>query len=124
MLTPDADNDPAVDSLAVSIGKAIKVVRTDRGWTRSDLARQADISYSYLGHIETGRQFPSAPVLVRIAEALNLRPSELLARAEGGNGAADEDQPERTLGELGKLVNRMSPGDQERLLDLARRLAH
>ena len=123
-MTPDADKDPTAHSLAASIGQAIKVVRTERGWSRSDLALQADISYSYLGHIETGRQFPSAPVLVRIAEALGLRPSDLLARAEGGAKATDEDHPERTLAELSELVNRMSAGDRERLLDLARRLAH
>lgn len=67
---------------ASSLGRTIKVIRTDRGQSRRDLAREADISYSYVTEIENGRKPPSSPVLLRIAEALDVTPSELLAEAE------------------------------------------
>jgi transcriptional regulator with XRE-family HTH domain len=138
------------DTYAISLGRAIMVARTAVAWSRRDLAQRAGISYPYLGHIETGRQFPSSPVLVRISEALDLRPSDLLARAEGRASAGTRSRagdfvptvsgelpgpggtPQASHGEdledvfmeLHELVNRMSPGDRERLIDLARRLAH
>jgi len=64
------------------LGHTIKVLRTDRGHSRRDLARLADISYSYVTDIENGRKPPSSPVLVRLAAALDVSTSELLAAAE------------------------------------------
>jgi transcriptional regulator with XRE-family HTH domain len=144
MISPNGTNSSTADSFAASVGRAIRVARTERGWSGKDLARRAGISYSYVSHIEGGRKHPSSPVLVRIAEALGLSPSDLLLRAEtsssvaassrageslnrGGKGAPeplDAGNSERQLAEVRELMNRMSPGDRERLLDLARRLAH
>ena len=125
-------------------------MRTERGWSRQQLAQEAEVSYSYLGHIETGRHYPSSPVLDRVARALGVAPSELLARAENKSSSigtasgqradrwrddepedpasvshvAIEDDSESTFAELRELMNRMSAADRDRLLDLARRLAH
>ena len=144
MMTPDGSDSSTADSYAASVGRAIRVARTERGWSGKDLARRAGISYSYLSQIEGGRRHPSSPVLVRIAEALGLPPSDLLLRAETGSRVAassrvgksrnrvgkgstealDAGDSERQLAEVRELMDRMSPGDRERLLDLARRLAH
>ena len=74
-----------------AMGRAIKVVRTEQGIERRELAEKAGISYSYLAEIENGNKPPSSQVLLAIAEALGLRPSELHATADS--------LPDRTMGE-------------------------
>jgi transcriptional regulator with XRE-family HTH domain len=65
-----------------ALGRTIKVIRTDQGIGRRELAEQAQISYSYLTEIENGNKPPSPSVLGPIAEALGLRMSELTQAAE------------------------------------------
>ena len=74
-----------------ALGRAIKVVRTERGLERRELAERAGISYSFLAEIENGNKPPSTDVLLAIAQALGLRPSELHAAADL--------LPDRTTGE-------------------------
>ena len=74
-----------------ALGRAIKVVRTEQGVERRELAENAGISYSYLAEIENGNKPPSSQVLMAISEALGLRPSELHAAADS--------LPDRTMGE-------------------------
>jgi transcriptional regulator with XRE-family HTH domain len=62
-----------------ALGRAIRVLRTERGLERKDLAEAAGLSYPYLSEIETGRKRPSSKALFVIAEALGVRPSEVLA---------------------------------------------
>lgn len=62
-----------------ALGRAIKVVRTEQGIGRRELAERSGISYSYLAEIENGNKPPSSQVLLAISEALGLRPSELHA---------------------------------------------
>ena len=74
-----------------ALGRAIKVVRTQQGVERRELADKAGISYSYLAEIENGNKTPTSDVLLAIAQALGLRPSELHAAAES--------LPDLTMGE-------------------------
>ncbi len=67
---------------AQALGRAIKVLRTDLGLERRELAERAGISYSYLTEIENGNKPPSSSVLRPIAHALGLRLSELTEAAE------------------------------------------
>ena len=66
-----------------ALGRAIKVVRAQRGVGRRDLARLAEVSYPYLSEIENGKKRPSSRALLSIADALSLPASRLLAVAEG-----------------------------------------
>ncbi|MBI5158090.1 MAG: helix-turn-helix transcriptional regulator [Acidimicrobiia bacterium] len=67
---------------ATALGHTIKVLRTDRGVERKDLADKAGLSYSHLAAIEAGQKQPSPQALVAIAEALGLRSHELLESVE------------------------------------------
>jgi transcriptional regulator with XRE-family HTH domain len=68
---------------AEALGRTIKVIRTDLGIERRDLAERAGISYSYITEIENGNKPPSSSVLGPIATALGLRMSQLIEAAEG-----------------------------------------
>jgi transcriptional regulator with XRE-family HTH domain len=66
----------------LQIGNRIKAVRKERGITQTDLALKAGISRTYLADIEGNRYAPSLKILGVIAEALNLKVSELIEDEE------------------------------------------
>lgn len=65
-----------------AVGRAIKVLRAERGLGRKDLAKGSGVSYPYLTEIENGKKRPSSKALLLIAEALGVLPYELLQNAE------------------------------------------
>src|ERR1700704_4774387 len=71
-----------------AVGRAIKVMRTEQGLERRDLADASGVSYPYLSEIENGRKRASSRSLLAIANALRRRPHEVLARAEALGGSA------------------------------------
>jgi transcriptional regulator with XRE-family HTH domain len=62
--------------------KAITELREQRRMSREALAAAAGISASYLYEVERGLKRPSADVLVKLATALGMRPSEVLQYIE------------------------------------------
>ncbi|NLV71973.1 MAG: helix-turn-helix transcriptional regulator [Actinobacteria bacterium] len=80
--TSREDQSGYAQRFAKALGRTIKVMRTDQGVGRRELAEQAGISYSYLTEIENGNKPPSPSVLGPLAEALGMRMSELTQAAE------------------------------------------
>ena len=50
--------------------------------TQRELAEAADTNETWISHIESGRTNPAWGTVVRLANALQIRASELAARAE------------------------------------------
>lgn len=75
-----------------AIGRRVRKMRHLRGMTQEKLAEYANISTVYVSHIETGSAKPSLPVVVAIADALNVRVDALLydTPREGASIAVDE----------------------------------
>ena len=88
-----------------------------RNWTRSDLARRANVSQSVLSMIYSEARSPGPEVLTAIAGALHV-PPEIVFRIAGLLPAAPEDRPD--LEELSFLYLDLPPADQVDLLDYAR----
>ena len=65
---------PASSQMAAATGRAIQVVRTDRGWSRRDFAERTQLSYSFLSEIENGVKEPSSRTFALIADALDVAP--------------------------------------------------
>jgi transcriptional regulator with XRE-family HTH domain len=68
--------------IPLQIGSRIKTIRKERGITQTDLALKAGISRTYLADLEGDRYAPSLKILGVIAEALNLKLSELIEDEE------------------------------------------
>jgi transcriptional regulator with XRE-family HTH domain len=68
--------------MAAAIGRAIQVVRTDRGLSRKEFAARTGLSYSFLSEIENGVKQPSSRAYAVIADALDVAPGALLYDAE------------------------------------------
>ena len=54
------------------LGKRIKELRKEAGYTQEKLAELIDIETSSLSGIESGRHFPSMPTIEKIANKLNV----------------------------------------------------
>lgn len=65
-----------------ALGRAIRVIRTERGMNRKELAEVSGVSYPYLSEIESGRKTPSSKVMQQVADALRVRPSDLMVEAD------------------------------------------
>ena len=67
------------DRLRDQLGRRLKTLRAERGWSLKELARQTGVSVSQLSSIERGAHMPSMESFLLLCQALELRPSELLA---------------------------------------------
>lgn len=61
------------------VGKNVRKLRQQKRMTQEELAFEAGIDLTYVGGIERGRRNPSLDVMVRIAAALSVPPTRLLA---------------------------------------------
>lgn len=77
-----ADNPRRRPGYEAALGRALKVLRTEQGLERRELAERAGISYSYLAEIENGNKPPSSKVLMALADVLEVRPAQLHAAAD------------------------------------------
>lgn len=66
-----------------AIGERIKEYRLKRGFTQSDLAKQADITRIALGNYERGERIPTIDIFARIAMSLNASIDELMGYKPG-----------------------------------------
>jgi len=65
------------------LGLFLKTHRAANQLSQRELARQAQVSYSYISHLENGRHEPSISVLRALADQLGIRPEELVLYAAG-----------------------------------------
>lgn len=73
---PAGEPEPELDAL---VGANLKAERTARGLSLDELAREAGVSRTLLGQVELGRTVPSIGVIWKIAQALGVPFSTLLA---------------------------------------------
>ncbi|MBK6490444.1 MAG: helix-turn-helix transcriptional regulator [Sphingomonadales bacterium] len=78
---PRVPRDRTQDHLLVPLGLAIRDARTERKISQEGLAHAARIERSHMGKLERGERNVSFLNLMKIAEALDCRLSELLSRA-------------------------------------------
>ena len=62
----------------VELGKRIREARHGCGLTQAALAEKADVSTSFIGHIERGSRVVSLDTFVKICTALKVSPNALL----------------------------------------------
>ncbi len=75
----------------IKLGLLIKSVRKAQNLTLAMLSDRTGLTAGLLSQIENFRTIPSLPVLLKIAQALNVSPAELLA------GICEKVSPEWTL---------------------------
>jgi ribosome-binding protein aMBF1 (putative translation factor) len=71
MSEPGADHAYHAAKLAFELGRAVRAMREERGWSQSQLAKAAGMTQSAVARFEAGGTIPSLPVLDRLAQALD-----------------------------------------------------
>ena len=56
----------------------LREYRRKSGMTQEQLAGLANISKGFLGMMETGERWPNVDMIIRLAEAMRVRPGEIL----------------------------------------------
>jgi len=56
----------------------IRKLREARGMTQESLAGKAGLSREYVARLETARQDPRLSIVVKLARALRVKPSDLI----------------------------------------------
>ena len=73
---------PAMGSLSISFGAAVRQLREKRGISQEKLAAMAGISRTYMSEVERGVTMVSLLTVSKLADALGLSMSRLLQHVE------------------------------------------
>ena len=71
MSEPGAEQAYHAAKLAFELGRAVRGLREERGWSQTQLAKAAGMTQSAVARFEAGGTIPSLPVLDRLAHALD-----------------------------------------------------
>lgn len=71
-----------MSELCISFGDTLRQLREAKRWSQEVLAENASLNRSYVGEIERGKAVPSLITLEKLAQALGLSLSELVAQCE------------------------------------------
>lgn len=66
------------DVFTQKVAEKVKKEREEAGLSQEELAHQAGIYRTYIGHIENGRYSPSSYILYKIAKTLKVKVDALL----------------------------------------------
>jgi ribosome-binding protein aMBF1 (putative translation factor) len=65
-----------------AFGEALRQIRKGRGMSQMDLFMESGIDRTYISAVERGIQSPTIRMIVRFANCLKVKPSELVRRME------------------------------------------
>ena len=78
--------------MVIPLGALIRSAREERGWTLTELSRQAQVDHALVSRIESGQRTGSPATLHRLALALELDPADVLAAAAQRVDTSSSDQ--------------------------------
>lgn len=95
----------------VLFGKRVAIARNEKGLSREDLAETANLTPSYIRLIETGKRYPSGPVVCSLCNALSVSPRYLM---QDSLTIPPPDPYDRIV----KLLLSVTPGQAEIIVNL------
>lgn len=69
----------------MNISKALKLCRTQKGISKTELAQKSDLSVSYLSLLEQGKRDPNLSTIDKLCKALNIPSSIFMFLASDVN---------------------------------------
>jgi transcriptional regulator with XRE-family HTH domain len=66
----------------VALGRALRRLRRAAGLSQEQLGLEADVQRNFISLIETGQNQPTITTVFKLAQALGVRASDLIAEAE------------------------------------------
>lgn len=98
------------------LGQRIRAERQSAGLTLEQLGEKAGITGAFVAHIEAGRKNATLRTVGKIAKALDLTVSELVADQKAPNS-----QDHLHLNQLARLLRNKTPAQKRTLLDLVKK---
>lgn len=95
----------------VTLGKRLRQIRIQKGYTQQVLAQQADIGVVYLGEIERGLKMPSLNVFIKIVETLDVS-ADYVLRDELSSGSS------YICNEITEKLESLSPKQRKMIVDI------
>ena len=89
-----------------ALGLQVRRYREKRDLTQMQLAERADLTGTYIGYVERGEKTMSMESFVRIANALDVTPNELLADSLSYTDHSEEVEVTTLLGSCGDAEKR------------------
>lgn len=83
-------------SLNNRFGRVVRHYRESRRWSQEVLADAAGLNRSYLGEVERGVAIPSLLTIAKLADALGISLSVLIADCEAGRLPLKEEEATRS----------------------------
>lgn len=83
-------------NINIYFGRVVKALRCSHHLSQEGLAEKANLNRTYYGEVERGIATPSLATVAKIAAALNLPTSELIARSEQLSNLDRERQEDLT----------------------------
>lgn len=68
--------------LLIGLGQAIRDLRAEQNLSQERLSLDSGVHRNYIGGIERAERQPTLTTIETLAQTLDIRPSELIARAE------------------------------------------
>lgn len=93
-----------MSNIRAVFGEQIRILRYDKNMTQEQLAEISDISVSFLGEIERGRKSPTIETVEKLAMALNISMSRLMARCDSDMATAKRDKIYSLLSEYTERI--------------------
>ena len=96
-----------------TLGKRVREYRNRANITQNELAEKAQIDNNNLSRIERGETTPTLETVLKIANALNITPNDILLE--------NYDCPNILLdNEISKLLDGLSPNDRLKIIEYIR----
>lgn len=64
--------------ICVIVGKNIRALREDKGWSQEELADRTDLHRTYISGIERGVRNPTVIIVEKIARQLSVNAADIL----------------------------------------------
>lgn len=68
----------SVNSESEKLGKNLKRIRIEKGISQGDIARELDVSRSFVSNIENGKTNPTLSTITKIAKAVGVLTGDLM----------------------------------------------
>lgn len=68
--------------VAQAFGKILREMRLEAGLTQEQLGLEAGVRRTFVSILELGEQQPTLTTIIKLADALGIKPSAIIARVE------------------------------------------
>lgn len=107
--------DNQVDPLSGSVGRKIRKLREEKGYTLIELGRKAGISYTHISEIERGNTCPSLKTVNKLAKVFQLPVTYFFTESSGQSAKEPEIIEKKQQKKAESLIDTLKNGSLEDL---------